>query len=120
MNNLLLVGGIALCLPLTTLADPSMETDLNGLAIDVALSLPPIHALDASAVSRGASQILKLTNRSGQAVQCRVEPGVADAMRPLGRTLRLGPGSSALMLVDSRPIGRSTDARLSCTPERDS
>jgi hypothetical protein len=32
----------------------------------------------------------------------------------------LEPGSSVLVLVDSRPIARTTQATLACTPERSS
>src|SRR5262245_43397525 len=46
MKNLLLVSAIAACLPLMTLADTRMQSDLNGLDIDVVLTSPPIHALD--------------------------------------------------------------------------
>ncbi|MBD2837966.1 hypothetical protein ID144_13035 [Pseudomonas sp. JM0905a] len=120
MNKVLLLSGFAACLPLMAFADARMEAELNGLDIDLMLSAPLIHDVDASAISRGASQILKLTNRGVQAAQCQVEPGVADAMRPAGKRALLEPGTSALVLVDSRPIGRSTSARLSCTPERSS
>ncbi|MDH4561894.1 hypothetical protein [Pseudomonas sp. BN411] len=120
MNKVLLISGFAACLPLVAFADASMEAELNGLDIDLALSTPLIHNVDASAISRGGSQILKLTNRGAQAALCEVGPGVADAMRPAGKRVLLEPGTSALVIVDSRPIGRSTNARLSCTPERSS
>ncbi|WP_044873570.1 hypothetical protein [Pseudomonas sp. LFM046] len=120
MNKLLLISGFAACLPLTAFADARMAAELNGLDIDLALSAPLIHTVDSSAISRGASQVLRLTNHGAQVAQCRVEPGVADAMRPAGKRVLLEPGTSALVIVDSRPIGRSTSARLSCTPERSS
>jgi hypothetical protein len=120
MNKVLVVSGFAACLPLMAFADTRMEAELNGLDIDLALSAPLIQPVNASAISRGASQVLKLTNRGAQAAQCGVVPGVADAMRPTGKRVVLEPGASALIIVDSRPIGRSTNARLSCTPERSS
>ncbi|NWL78438.1 hypothetical protein DM872_16410 [Pseudomonas taiwanensis] len=120
MNKVLVISGFAACLPLMAFADARMEAELNGLDIDLALSAPLIQPVNASAISRGASQVLKLTNRGTQAAHCGVVPGVADAMRPAGKRVRLEPGASALIIVDSRPIGRSTNSRLSCTPERSS
>ncbi|MBM7060590.1 hypothetical protein JQX08_07700 [Pseudomonas sp. UL073] len=115
MNTLLLPSGLLACLPLMAAAE--LQQDLNGLAITTLLGAAPIHAVEGSAISRGASQILRVTNQSGQTVECRVQPGLADAMRPLGRSLTLPPGDTATLLVDSRPIGRDTDARLFCTAE---
>ncbi|MCY1272975.1 hypothetical protein D9M68_239880 [compost metagenome] len=120
MNKVLLITGLAACLPLTALADERVASELNGLDIDTTLTSPPIHALDSSAISRGASQILKITNRDAQPALCTVKPGVADALRPSGRKVLLEPGTSVVLLVDSRPIGRSTEATLACTPDRSS
>ena len=120
MNKVLLITGLAACLPLTALADVKIASELNGLDIETSLSLPPFHLPDSSAISRGASQILKVTNHGAQSAVCTVKPGVAEALSPSGRKMLLEPGTSVVVLVDSRPIGRSTQASLACTPDRSS
>lgn len=115
MNKLLLIGGLAACLPLLATANAEMEKELNGLDIETSLSPVSPSTTSGPATSRGGTQLLKLTNRSSHPVECLVKPGGAEAGETVEKA-NLAPGESAALRVQSDPSGTKTDAKLVCMP----
>jgi hypothetical protein len=116
MKNLLVCGGLAACLPLLALADGEIREQLNGLQVETSSS--PMTAQDntgSGPVTGNATLVLKLTNRDTQTVECRVDPGPI-ATDTQEQRVRLAPGESATLRVDSHASGQQSDASLTCTP----
>jgi hypothetical protein len=114
--NRLLIGGLAACLPLLSMADGELTEHLNGLQVETSTS--PLTAQDNTGtgpVTGNATLVLKLTNHETQAVDCEVDPG-PTAADPQVQRVSLEPGESATLRVDARAAGATSDGKLTCTP----
>lgn len=115
MKKMMMVCGLVIGLPLTALAEDTIEKELNGLNIDV-------QVVGASSGGPGPSasdgpQILKVTNNSSSMVSCELQPEPSETMMEDLAAVSIEPGKDTIFELKGSYSSASPKVKLVCTPE---
>lgn len=115
MKKIMMVCGLAVCLPLAALAEDVIDQELNGLDIGVNIIGPSSNPGSGPGASGGV-QVVMVTNHSDSVVSCRLQPGPSETMtEPAAVSIK--PGEDASLPLEGDYSSASPRIKLVCTPD---